>query len=293
MPELGPQPTEADPSRAAQPDPSRAAGAESRVAGADRSAVAGADQSRGPGPESRLAGADPSRVAAAESWSQGAGADLGSEDLGADAGDRDVEPLGLSVVGGEDSQDPPRPPSRTRRIVLTSVLAVGLIAIAVLGWAGWQISSQKNATMTTPTRIAGLHLDDSQSGRDTADYLQNALSAEVDLDKAVGAVYTDSSHHDVLFFGGTTLIWSPGSDLKTAFGLISDDQGAVTNLHDVPAGRYGGTMRCGTTQTADGAMPVCGWADHGSLALAMFPNRTETESANLLLQIRDATQKRN
>jgi hypothetical protein len=141
--------------------------------------------------------------------------------------------------------------------------------------------------------VAGLRLDDSQSGRDTADYLQTALSAEVDLDKAVGAVYTDGAKHDVLFFGGTTLIWSPGSVLKTAFGLISDDQGAVTNLHDVPAGRYGGTMRCGTTQTADGAMPVCGWADHGSLALAMFPNRSESDSAKLLLKIRDATQKRN
>jgi hypothetical protein len=170
---------------------------------------------------------------------------------------------------------------------------VAIVGIAVLGWAGWQISSQKDATMTTPARIGGLHLDDSQSGRDTADYMLTALSAEVDLDQAVGAVYTDSANHDVLFFGGTSLIWSPASDLKTAFGLISDDQGAVTNLHDVPAGKYGGTMRCGTTQTPDGAMPVCGWADHGSLALAMFPNRSETESAKLLLDIRDAAQKRN
>jgi hypothetical protein len=176
---------------------------------------------------------------------------------------------------------------------LTSILAVGLAGVAVLGWAGWQITSQKNAVLTAPAQVAGLHRDDSQSGRDTADYLQTALSAEVDLDNAVGAVYTDGSNHDVLFFGGTTLIWSPGSDLKAAFGLVSDDQGAVTNLHDVPAGRYGGTMKCGTTQTTDGAMPVCGWADHGSLALAMFPNRTEPDSAKLLLEIRDATQKRN
>jgi hypothetical protein len=184
-------------------------------------------------------------------------------------------------------------PSRTRLLVLTSLLVVGVAGAAILSWATWQITSQRDATLIPPAQVAGLHLDDTQSGRDTADYLQSALAAEVDLNKAAGAVYTDGGEsHDVLFFGGTALIWSPEDDLKTAFGLISDDQGAVTNLHDVPAGKYGGTMRCGTTQTTDGAMTVCGWADHGCLALAMFPNRTEPESAKLLLQIRDAAQKR-
>ena len=60
-----------------------------------------------------------------------------------------------------------------------------------------------------------------------------------------------------------------------------------------PAGKLGGTMKCGTTVTDDGNMSVCGWADHGSLALAMFPNRSQDESAKLLVQIRDASQKRN
>jgi hypothetical protein len=177
--------------------------------------------------------------------------------------------------------------------VLSCLLAVGLTGSGVLAWAGWQISSQKDATVTTPATVAGLRLDDSQSGSETADYLQSALAAKINLDKAVGAVYTDGAGHDVLFFGGTALIWSPADNLASAFGLISDDQGAVTGVHDVAAGRYGGTMKCGTTKTADGAMSVCGWADHGSLALAMFPNRSESESAKLLLQIRDAAQKRN
>jgi hypothetical protein len=224
---------------------------------------------------------------------ENANASSSSAHAGEGPGDVDVEQFEMSVVGSGDGPGATPPPARTRRIILTSILAVGLAGVVVLGWAGWQITSQKSATLTTPAEVAGLRLDDSQSGRDTADYLQTALSAEVDLDKAVGAVYTDSSNHDVLFFGGTAVIWSPSSDLKTAFGLFSDDQGAVTNLHDVPAGKYGGTMKCGTTQTADGAMPVCGWADHGSLALAMFPNRTEPESAKLFLKVREATQKRN
>jgi hypothetical protein len=185
------------------------------------------------------------------------------------------------------------PRSRTRTIVLSSLLAVGLAGASVLGYVGWRISSQKDATLTVPATVAGLSVDTSEEGRSTADYLLTALSADVDLDRAVGAVFSDGSGNDVLFFGGTTLFWTPEDDLKTAFGLVSDDQGAVTGLHDVPAGEFGGTMKCGTTK-ADGAdMPVCGWADHGSLALAMFPGRTVDDSANLLAEIRSAAQTRN
>ncbi|MEU8610981.1 hypothetical protein AB0C29_23640 [Actinoplanes sp. NPDC048791] len=158
---------------------------------------------------------------------------------------------------------------------------------------GWRIASQKDATLTIPAKVAGLTVDSSDEGRSTADYLQTALSADVAFDRAVGAVYTDGSANNVLFFGGTTLFWTPEDDLVTAFDLVSDEQGSVTGLHDVPAGPLGGTMKCGTTK-ADGAdMPVCGWADHGSLALAMFPGRTVDDSAKLFGEIRAAAQTRN
>ena len=77
-----------------------------------------------------------------------------------------------------------------------------------------------------------------------------------------------------------------------SFSVVSDAQGAVTGLHQVPAGPLGGTMKCGTTK-ADGAdMPVCGWADHGSLALAIFPGRSVDDSAKLFVDIRSAAQAR-
>ncbi|KUL38210.1 hypothetical protein [Actinoplanes awajinensis] len=181
---------------------------------------------------------------------------------------------------------------RTRTLVLSSLLAIGVAGIAALGWFYWQISSESDATLKLPPQIGELTLDTSQNAQDTADYLQTALSAEVDLDKTVGAVYTAGESKNVLFFGGTTLFWSPGKDLDTSFSLISDEQGAVVNLHEVPAGKLGGTMKCGTTKTESGDLPVCGWADHGSLALAMFPDRPESEAATLMRQIREATQTR-
>jgi hypothetical protein len=203
------------------------------------------------------------------------------------------EPFDLTVAGeSAGGPDESKPRSRARRIVLAVLLALVVLGGGALAYAGWQIRTQKDATLITPATIGALSLDDSEDGKTTADYLQTALSAEVDLDQAVGAVYRDDSKRSVLFFGGTTLIWSPEKDLDSAFGLISDQQGAVTGLHNVDAGKLGGTMRCGTTKSDDGSLSVCGWADHGSLALAMFPSRSESEAAVLLLNIRDATEVR-
>ena len=200
------------------------------------------------------------------------------------------EPLDITVL--DDQEDEPTPPrSRARRVLLGTVLAVALAVVAAVAYVGWQIGTQNDATLSTPQQIGSLSLDQTEDGKSTADYLQTALAAEIDFDHTVGAVYS-ATGGNVLFFGGTTLIMNPSKDLNTAFGLISDSQGAVTGLHEVPAGRFGGTMKCGTTKSDDGELVVCGWADHGSLALAMFPGRSEDDSATLLREIRDATQKR-
>ena len=200
------------------------------------------------------------------------------------------EPFDITVLS--DQADEPAPPrSPFRRVALGALLAVALAGAATVAYAGWQITTQKDASLATPQEIGALRLDESEDGRSTADYLQTALAAEVDLDRTVGAVYS-AAGGNVLFFGGTALIWTPENDLDAAFGLIADSQGAVTGLHDVPAGRLGGTMKCGTTKSDDGELAVCGWADHGSLALAMFPGRSQDDSAVLLRGIREAVQAR-
>jgi hypothetical protein len=204
------------------------------------------------------------------------------------------EAFPLSGIGDEGDEQAERPRrSPVRRVVLLVLLVIAVAGLGTLGYAGYQIGTQKNATLSTPGQIGGLRLNTTPDGEQTADYLQTALDAEVSLNKTAGAVYTDAAGHSVLFFGGTATIWSPDSQLDNAFGLISDKQGAVTGLHKVDAGKLGGTMKCGTTKSDDGTLPVCGWADHGCLAVAMFPNQPESAAAPLLRTIRDATQKRN
>jgi hypothetical protein len=223
------------------------------------------------------------------------GDDAGATGDGGSPIEMSYEPF--DVTPRDDRDDDGSGPSgrpRTRMIVLGSLLAVGLAGVAVLGTAAWRISSQRDTSLATPSEVAGLRRDDSPDAQSTAEYLRTALAADVDLDETLGAVYTDPAgkNRSVLLFGGTTLLWTPENDLDTAIGLVEDSAGPVTGLTAVATGRLGGTMKCGTTTSPDGDIAVCGWADHGSLMIAMFPNRTAAESATLMRGIRDDVQTR-
>jgi hypothetical protein len=179
---------------------------------------------------------------------------------------------------------------RARTVVLGSLLAVGLAGAVLVGNSAVRIWQQKDAELATPDEVAGLRRDLSAGARETAEYLRTAVAAGMDVDASVGAVYEDPADPDrtVLFFGGTGLLFSPGRELDTVFTLLADDGGGVSDVRDVPAGELGGVMKCGNATTPDdgGGLTVCGWADHGSVAAAMFQNRSADESATLLRSIR-------
>lgn len=214
-----------------------------------------------------------------------------------------AEPLDIALGRAGEDEDgfpldgPPRPRhawSRRRRIVFGFLLIVGLAGAVTAGGYGWRIADQKDAVLGTPTTVAGLTRDDGPDAASTADYLRNGLAADVDVDDSIGVVYRDpaDARRSVLLVGGTALVWRPEQDLSSAFGLLSDRSGAVRDVHEVPAGALGGVMKCGSTRTDDGDLAVCGWADHGSVALAMFPSRSVADSANLLRAMRGAIQSR-
>jgi hypothetical protein len=187
-----------------------------------------------------------------------------------------------------------RPVSRRRRIALGAALIVGLAGLGALGVGGWRVLAQKDTTLSTPAKVAGLTRDDSEGARTTADYLRNGFAADIDLDRSFGTVYSDpvDAKRSVLVFGGSTLLWQPERDLDTLFGLMADETGKVSGLHEVDAGRLGGVMKCGTTGGDGGDFAVCGWADHGSVVMAMFAGRSVDDSAVLFRQLREGIQSR-
>ncbi|SCF47137.1 hypothetical protein [Micromonospora mirobrigensis] len=209
------------------------------------------------------------------------------------------EPIRLSR---HDSEEPDRRPrSRGRRVALGVVGAALTVGVAASAVWGWQVLREKDTRLDTPTRVAGLERDDSERARSTADYLRSGFAADIDLDRSFGTVYRDTANgggtaagagRSVLVFGGTTLLWQPERDLDSLFGLMADETGKVGGLRAVDAGDLGGVMKCGTTEGDGGDFAICGWADHGSVAMAMFPGRSVDDAGSLFRRMRDGMQTR-
>ena len=184
------------------------------------------------------------------------------------------------------------------RRLLFAVLGVFLLVLVIIGViygpTFWRVYQQRGTELTTPKQIGSLHLEESEGARDTAEYVRAAAASAVDFESSFGAVYVDQGgeSRSVIIVGGTATLWAPDPSLTKMFDLITDDTGSVSDLRDVDAGDLGGLMRCGKTATPDGDMSVCGWADHGSIAVALFPNRTVDEASKLIRDMRTAMEKR-
>jgi len=178
-------------------------------------------------------------------------------------------------------------------LVGAAVAAAGLALAVVYGPTTLDILQQKDAALATPAQTAGLERDTSAEAQDTADYLRNAIAAGMHLDTSVGTVYTDPADpsRSVIFAGGTAVLRAPETDLDRVFTLVAEGS-ELGRLTEVPAGPLGGVMKCGTSTTADSSMTMCAWADHGSIALALFPGRTTDEAANLFRTMRGDIQHR-
>jgi hypothetical protein len=139
--------------------------------------------------------------------------------------------------------------------------------------------AQKDAALITPADAAGLVRDDTAQAVSTAEDLRSVMAARFALDSTLGVIYNDPSSptRTVLLVGGTAFLGSPAEDLDSLFQLLDDTAGGVAG---------------GSADSADGAMSVCGWADHGSLALSLFPGRDVDNSAKVLRDLRTAMEHR-
>jgi hypothetical protein len=208
--------------------------------------------------------------------------------------DPDGAPAGLYSDEDEDLEEEPsgRLPIKRIAIISASVAAAALLVSgAVYGPTVARVLGQSDTTINSPDKVGALALDTSDGAKSTAEYIRDAIATEVSLDDSVGLIYRDQSTSTILV-AGTGRIWKPDRSLKSAFSAVSDDAGGVRDVHDVTAGALGGTARCGVTTTDDGDLPVCGWADNGSVGVALFPGRSVTDAAKSLLELRTAVEHR-
>jgi hypothetical protein len=217
----------------------------------------------------------------------------------ADIADRLFGPAPMLSTSEADTGTPgpaPAAPAQRRVRPLTIamvVLAAAAIAVGVMvGPTAVRVAQQRNATLAMPEAVAELKRDDSESAKEAASDLVTALRAEIELDQSAAAVYSDPTNDpgkSIMLFGGTTLLLSPERELDAVLKLTEDAGDRIHGLQSVDPGPLGGTMKCGSTGTETSSMAVCGWADHGSIALALFPERSPADAAFLMRTLRSAT----
>jgi hypothetical protein len=214
-----------------------------------------------------------------------------------DAGSDDSD---LFKLQDPEEDEKTHTPSRRPAALKIAMAVLGAVAIALAITTGptiIRIFRQKDATLQMPERVSDLKRDDSPLAKDHASDLVAILQAQIsDLNSSVGAVYEGPSgdaSHSVMIFGGTTLLWNPERELDTVLAFISESsEDSLKELAAVDPGPLAGVMKCGTTQMDNSPMAICGWADHGSIALALFPGRSTSDSANLMRALRSAAEKR-
>ncbi|MDI1465645.1 hypothetical protein QEZ54_32210 [Catellatospora sp. KI3] len=193
----------------------------------------------------------------------------------------------------EPDDDAPNPGRRrkTMRIALGALGVAALLSVVFVGPTAWRVIQQKDSQLTMPERIGELTRDDSDAAKDTAGYLMTALAADIDLDRTASAIYSDPAGpaKSIMVFGGATTLLRPETEFDTVLKLMEDETGGVAGLHSIDPGDLGGVVKCGSADSTEGQLAVCGWADNGTIALALFPNRTPAEAAPLILQIRTTT----
>lgn len=202
------------------------------------------------------------------------------------------DPTAPEGSGGARQDAAPRS-ARSRRLLPLIVAGALVLVLAVGGLVGNTVfrphlSGEHPATLRTPPEVAGLVLATDPLLEDAAVQLSAALSSEIDFDDVVAAFYHDPADDQrlVLLAGGTAALRDPDAALDDAFRQAGAGV-AITNVEDVDPGPMGGTARCGaSTVDQDLAASVCGWADHGSVLVAIFLNRSVAEGAALLRDIR-------
>ncbi|MEV6525157.1 hypothetical protein AB0M43_24705 [Longispora sp. NPDC051575] len=197
----------------------------------------------------------------------------------------------------DEQPEEERKPLPLRRILLIAGGVFGvivLISAVIWGPTIWQVVRQGDPELTIPDKAAGLTLDTSERGKRTAEGMREALSVPVGFDKTVGGVYQDPAAptRSVIVVAGSATLFDPEETLDDLFAVITDKAGGVNATRAVSAGPLGGEARCGETAIDADKVPVCGWADHGSAGLMLFPGHTPEAAAGLFVTLRGAVQKR-
>ncbi|WP_433210299.1 hypothetical protein ACQP00_47370 [Dactylosporangium sp. CS-047395] len=154
-----------------------------------------------------------------------------------------------------------------------------------------------------PTLPGGLSKQDSPEADELKSSMESDLRGTIEsIDEIATGVYSDEQDDDithvVVLVAATGTFFSPGSEVDSAFKGFGSSSGATTVSapSEYPAGKLGGTAKCGSSAYSAGGtsvkMSMCAWADHGSVGLVLFMGQELSYAAGHFVDIREAVQTR-
>jgi hypothetical protein len=152
---------------------------------------------------------------------------------------------------------------------------------------GKPIWDQYPAKVALPGQVADLSLRQNASSIRTAQQLkQDMRTAHLLAENTFAGVYTDPNGKAVTIFGATGLQLSPDKDLDAEITRLTGTY-QLTEVQSVNTNTPGEYQRCATGQANGTPVVLCAWADHGSIASALFTRRSMNDSAQLLSDLRN------
>jgi hypothetical protein len=188
------------------------------------------------------------------------------------------------------------PPKRSRRGLKITLAVIGsVIVLCGVGTcvAAIPVLKEYGSSVTAPDELPGGLTKSADAGmKSTVDDLQKELNSDLGTSNAVAGYYGSSeAGHTVLFAGAATIVLFPGTQIDDAFKSLNNSL-PVTDVHGYPAGKFGGTVKCGASTSSGIKLTLCVWADYGSVGIGALFARSPAQAAPLFLQIREATESR-
>ncbi|WP_433210275.1 hypothetical protein ACQP00_47305 [Dactylosporangium sp. CS-047395] len=187
---------------------------------------------------------------------------------------------------------PPPPQYRRRRkwpwvMLFLLVLCAGCCGGSYAWARPWWV--QYPASVNVDAGVAGLTRLTDAGSKKTAEQLQTALTSDHLDESGFTVAYQDNADGKakILVFGATRFITDPARDLDASLGKLGTKI-QVQNVRDVEPGVLGGEQRCAASRLDGRPATVCGWADHGVIAIAVFAGKTVDEASRSMQSIRAA-----
>ncbi|WP_433610302.1 hypothetical protein ACQP2P_40830 [Dactylosporangium sp. CA-139114] len=188
---------------------------------------------------------------------------------------------------------PPPPQWRRRRrkwpwvMLFLLVLCAGCCGGSYAWARPWWV--QYPASVNVDAGVAGLTRLDDAGTKKTAEQLQTALTSDHLDESGFTVAYQDTTdgRAKILVFGATRFITNPSRDLDASLRKLGTKI-QVQNVREVDPGVLGGEQRCAASRLDGRSATVCGWADHGVIAIAVFAGKTVDEASRSMQSIRAA-----